>query len=213
MFLNWLLRWFVLGLPVRLLFPADITGEAALPKGPFVLACGPHKTARETFVVPASLYHHGFNILAKDSIWKVPGLGPVVSAAGLIPVNRRDPGAGNTALQEATRRLNKGKKVLMFPEGKRRLTDPFVYVGKTGAVNMALQADAWLVPLGMIGMARGVFKRRRLVIGEAYRPLTMLSEAERAALNAGQLDVRVLRRLTDDLMRRIAALAQAEYVG
>ena len=53
--------------------------------------------------------------LARASLWKIPGLGPVLHALGQIPIRR---GAGDAgALDRAIEALHSGEAVCVFPEG------------------------------------------------------------------------------------------------
>jgi 1-acyl-sn-glycerol-3-phosphate acyltransferase len=54
--------------------------------------------------------------LARDNLWKIPGLGPLLSAIGQIPIER---GSGDRdALDRARLALGAGAAVCVFPEGK-----------------------------------------------------------------------------------------------
>src|SRR4029078_5892731 len=53
--------------------------------------------------------------LARASLWRIPGLGPLLRAMGQIPV-RRGVGGG-AALERAVEALRSGEAVCVFPEG------------------------------------------------------------------------------------------------
>ena len=53
--------------------------------------------------------------LARASLWRIPGLGPILYGLGQIPVRR---GAGDAAaLENALQALSSGEAVCVFPEG------------------------------------------------------------------------------------------------
>ena len=53
--------------------------------------------------------------LARASLWRIPGLGPILYGLGQIPIHR---GAGDAAaLEKATEALRAGEAVCVFPEG------------------------------------------------------------------------------------------------
>jgi 1-acyl-sn-glycerol-3-phosphate acyltransferase len=53
--------------------------------------------------------------LARASLWRIPGLGPVLDRMGQIPIRR---GAGDAAaLESAVEALGSGEAVCVFPEG------------------------------------------------------------------------------------------------
>ena len=54
--------------------------------------------------------------LARASLWRIPGLGPVLGAIGQIPIRR---GEGDTsALELAVEALSSGEAICVFPEGE-----------------------------------------------------------------------------------------------
>jgi 1-acyl-sn-glycerol-3-phosphate acyltransferase len=53
--------------------------------------------------------------LARASLWRIPGLGPLLGALGQIPIRR---GAGDAAaLERAAQALRDGEAICVFPEG------------------------------------------------------------------------------------------------
>lgn len=53
--------------------------------------------------------------LARASLWKIPGLGPILYGLGQIPIKR---GAGDVgALEKAVEALSAGESICVFPEG------------------------------------------------------------------------------------------------
>jgi len=56
------------------------------------------------------------HIMAKASLWKIPVLGKVLVSTQTIPVERGG-GQGQAALQEATKALEEGKAVFIYPDG------------------------------------------------------------------------------------------------
>jgi 1-acyl-sn-glycerol-3-phosphate acyltransferase len=53
--------------------------------------------------------------LARASLWRIPGLGPLLYAMGQIPIRRGEGDAA--ALEEAIEALRSGEAVCVFPEG------------------------------------------------------------------------------------------------
>lgn len=88
--------------------------------------------------------------MGKQSVFDVPVVGTLIRGAGQIPVLRgTDPSA---ALQEAIAAVRAGECVVMYPEGTIT-RDPGVWpmTGKTGALRVALAADAPLIPVAQWG--------------------------------------------------------------
>jgi 1-acyl-sn-glycerol-3-phosphate acyltransferase len=99
-------------------------------------------------------------ILGKASLFRTPGLGPFMRAAGHIPVER---GAGSGALSAAVVALTRGELVCVLPE---QTISPSLELleFKTGAVRMAQLAGVPVIPAISWG------SHRFLTVGGSMRP-------------------------------------------
>jgi 1-acyl-sn-glycerol-3-phosphate acyltransferase len=88
------------------------------------------------------------SFLARDSLLRVPVLGPFLRATYVMPINRE--AAGTESLREAIRRMRHGFLVGLFPEGTRtpdgRLGDL-----KPGFVALVRRAGVPVYPVGIAG--------------------------------------------------------------
>ncbi|MGB8955992.1 MAG: lysophospholipid acyltransferase family protein [Tumebacillaceae bacterium] len=101
-------------------------------------------------------------IMAKEELFKVPVLGPMIRALGAFPIKR---GAGDrAALRLALGLLEDGKCLLMFPEGTRSKTGE-MEEGQTGAAFFALRSQAVIIPAAVVGGYR-LFRRTKIVYGK-----------------------------------------------
>lgn len=89
--------------------------------------------------------------LAKDEIFRVPGLGWVARNAGQIEVRRGGTDAAR-AVDAAIIAVRAGKSVSIYPEGTIT-ADPLTWpmTGRTGAARVALGADCPVIPIGQWG--------------------------------------------------------------
>jgi 1-acyl-sn-glycerol-3-phosphate acyltransferase len=110
----------------RLLAPAAWWGRLAIEGLERVPATGPllvvpnHDSQMDPVIVGVALRRRrSLRFLARATLWKIRGLGPVLSAMNQIPIER---GAGDRgALAKAEEALRGGEAVCMFPEGKLSL--------------------------------------------------------------------------------------------
>ena len=89
-------------------------------------------------------------ILAKQSLWDVPVLGPLLTSTGQIPVSREtDPSA---SLARAEQAIGRGEAIIVYPEGTIT-RDPGLWPmsGRTGALRLALETGAPLIPIAQWG--------------------------------------------------------------
>lgn len=120
--------------------------------------------------------------LAKHTLWKMPGLGPLLAAGGAIPVYRRqdegvDPAKNAEAFARCHEELAAGGSIALFPEGISHNL-PGLQPLKTGAARIALEAEERfgdlglrIVPVGLLFDVRPRFRSRAFVqVGEPIDP-------------------------------------------
>jgi 1-acyl-sn-glycerol-3-phosphate acyltransferase len=88
------------------------------------------------------------NYLARDSLFRVPLLGPLITFLDAIPIDRE--GSGLAGLKETLRRLKAGELVLIFPEGTRT-HDGEVAPLRPGFISVARRSHVPLIPIGLDG--------------------------------------------------------------
>ena len=145
--------------------------------------------------------------MAKVEAFEDPRTRWMTSSYGSIPVHR---GAVDLqAIKSATEVLNDGGVILISPEGTRSKTGALIHA-QEGLAFLATRANAWVVPAAIVGspdILPSLKKLRRaevtVTLGEAFKFDT-----------GGRKPTREdLQRLTDDAMRRLAALLPAEMRG
>ncbi len=105
------------------------------------------------------------SILAKQELFRVPGLGLIMRLGKLVPVPRGQE-AAHASIDQAAEMLTAGRPFLVFPEGTRS-TDGRLLPFKTGVFVLALKASAQVVPISLSGThALLPSNRRRLRSGQ-----------------------------------------------
>jgi 1-acyl-sn-glycerol-3-phosphate acyltransferase len=182
------LRW--LGRYVFTIFfrQIEITGKNRIPKTGPVIIVAKHSN---------SLVDGGFittylprmpRMLAASTIWDYKPLVPLLNAAGVIPVFRRqDDRAGNArnrqALMTSRELLAAGGVLTLFPEGLSH-DDPFIKPMKSGTARIALEAERHhgplnitIIPVGLNFDAKSKFRSRVLMqIGEPLKTSDIIRE-------------------------------------
>src|ERR1700760_4484033 len=95
----------------------DVCGLEHIPHGAALIASR-HQSAFDTFVwltlLPRCCY------VFKQELRRIPLFGPLISAAGMIEVDRTGGGAAIRALlAEAVRAVREERQIVIFPEGTR----------------------------------------------------------------------------------------------
>jgi len=153
---------------VALLYPPmhfgvrwTIEGVEHVPAtGPVILASN-----HTSYLDPFALAYLGLQrkrrtrFLAKEELFEKRGIGGIMRGLHHIPVSRGTAGAAGS-LVAAEDALRGGECIAVFPEGTISLDlDPMV--GKTGTARLAAATGAPIVPVGMWGLHRVMFKGRK----------------------------------------------------
>jgi 1-acyl-sn-glycerol-3-phosphate acyltransferase len=154
-------------------------------------------------------------VVARDVIWKVPVVGRLASAIGMIPVHRAadgSKGSNDETFASAYRALGAGDLVLIFPEGVTQDVPHMAQV-RTGAARIALGARASgvsgisVLPIGVHYENKSGFRTRALVqVGEPI-DLDAWADGRPDGVRGGADDrdaVRDLTALVDERLRRVA---------
>lgn len=127
-------------------------GTENLPETGAILAVN-HISELDPLPVAHMVYNQGLlpTFLAKAELWKVPVLKQVLEATRMIPVERsRDGGRSLAAAREA---LGTGRAIIVYPEGTvTRDPQGWPMAARSGAVRLALQTGAPLIPVGQWGI-------------------------------------------------------------
>lgn len=185
-------------------------GTERLPRTGVILAFN-HISEIDPLSVAHMVYNQGLlpTVMAKAELWKVPGLRQALQSTRMIPVERtRD---GGRSLEAAREALATGRAIVLYPEGTvTRDPEGWPMAGRTGAVRLALQTGAPLIPVGQWGIqellpypthALKPFPRKtaRMLVGEPVD----LDDLRGAPLTAA-----VLRTGTERMMDDLTALVE-----
>src|SRR4051794_2077245 len=98
----------------------EVVGLERLRAAGPLLVVSNHDSQMDPVIVGIALRRRRqLRYLARANLWKIRGLGPILSAMGQIPIER---GAGDRgALANAEEELRAGEAVCIFPEGKLSL--------------------------------------------------------------------------------------------
>jgi 1-acyl-sn-glycerol-3-phosphate acyltransferase len=141
--------------------PVTVFGLANLPKeGGFLLASN-HQSHLDPALIP-SFTSRRLKFIARDSLFRIPVVGPIIRFGGGIPIKRGKADKG--ALDEAIQALEEGYGVLIFPQGTRNGTKI-----QAGVAFLAAQTGKPVVPLYIDGTDRVLPKGAKFPIRSLVR--------------------------------------------
>ena len=177
-----------------ILFRPIVSGAENIPlEGP-VLIAPIHRSnvdfAFTLFISPRKVF-----FMAKESVFRVPLLGPLLLHLGAFPVKRGSADRESTSLAEEV--LRQGHALVLFPEGTRK-EGLNVAPLHDGAMFVAARTSATIVPVGIGGSERAMPKgakfprpaRIRIVVGPPISPPISEGRVSRSAITAKSEELR-----------------------
>jgi 1-acyl-sn-glycerol-3-phosphate acyltransferase len=197
---------------LRAVWRPKVTGLSNVPRtGPVIVAAN-HLSMVDSFLLPLPLRRQVY-FLAKAEYFVNPVQRALMTGLNNIPVDRSGGRASLMAIDAAVPVLRAGKVLGVFPEGTRS-PDGRLYRGRPGVAKLALETGATVVPAGLVGTERVHATGERWLHMPRERPRVMFGEPLDLTPWAGEkVDSRLLRQITERLMREIGKLTGQEYVG
>jgi 1-acyl-sn-glycerol-3-phosphate acyltransferase len=90
------------------------------------------------------------SILAKKAIWRIPILGPALTLAEIVPVDREHRASAIQSIRQAAEVVRHGINMTLFPEGTRS-PDGRLLPFKKGPFHLAMESGAPVVPVTILG--------------------------------------------------------------
>lgn len=188
----------------------EATGEENIPeRGPAILVFN-HLSEVDPLCVCWFFMKRDLPVrfLAKKSLFEVPVFGSIISAMGLIPVDRE--GDAARSLDAAKEALARGEVIVIMPEGTlTQEPDMWPMSFKTGAARLALDTGAPIVPVAQWGpqdiMDRyepGIDLRPGRRVRYAFRPALDLSDLR---TQAGSQDREAVAQAVSRMHREVTA--------
>ncbi len=100
----------------------EIYGLENLPEDDNVILASTHRSNWDPFIIANAIKPRQLRFMAKESLFNLPLFGNMMRSAGMIPVNRENP--GRKAIKSAINVLAEGENdFAIFPSGTRHSTE------------------------------------------------------------------------------------------
>lgn len=198
---------------VRMLFVVRPKGIEKLPKhGSYILVSN-HVTNVDALAIAYLVYvqlKRAPHFLAKESLFRVPVIGPILRAAGQIPVYRSGH-RNDTPLKAAHAYLEAGHTIAIFPEGTlTRSPELWPMRGKSGAIRLALETGVPVYPVGQWGSEQILPQYGSKFRPGFWKPVNVLigDEIDLSNYRKRQLNPDELNQATKFVMQTITELVE-----
>lgn len=189
----------------------EISGAEHLPtEGAYVLTPN-HYSEFDPLIMAVATWRLGRapRFMAKESLFRVPVLGALLRATGMVPVARASSAAAaRQTITQSNDLVASGRGVIVYPEGS--LTrDPEMWPmrGKTGAVRLALAGGLPVIPVATWGVQEIMPRYGKLRFFPPRRRVRVLfGPALDLADHRGTASTANLVAATDSVMADIARL-------
>lgn len=204
----WRLAWLVLYYPVSALVRLQYRHIERIPQqGPAILVVN-HVSHVDPFLVAKFVLDAARvpRFLAKESIFEVFAVGPVMRAMGHIPVRRGTTDARHS-LEAAVHALRAGKVIVLHPEGTVT-RDPLGWpmAGKTGVARLAhLVPEVPVIPIVQWGVQDSIdlYQKKVKLLPRPRHVISVGESVDLQQLRAQRATGQVLKAITDVIMRRL----------
>lgn len=152
--------------------------------GPFVVVAN-HQSIAD---IPAISYlPWEMKWVSKESNFKVPGLGWMMSMAGDVRLRRGEKESAKSAMAQCKWYLDRGMSVMLFPEGTRS-SDGEIRPFKDGAFRLAIETGYPILPVAVAGTRHAIPKNSWVFGVKCQARIEVLEPIETKGLTTDDLE-------------------------
>lgn len=159
-------KW-ILGPIFWLYYRPKFINTKVIPKEGPIVVCGNHRHLLDQ-CLPILATNRMLHYMAKKEYFDGK-FAWFFKMSGCISVNRQDKDEAHVAREEATELLKNGYAIGIFPEGTRNKTDKLLLPFKFGAVKMAYETNATVVPFGITGKYKFWNNNLKITFGKPFK--------------------------------------------
>ena len=209
--LSYRLAWIVFRALFATYFRWRVFGAENVPQSGGVILASNHASFLDPPLVGAGL-NRSINFLARESLFRFPGMAAVLRSWSVVPVDRD--GGGARGLKKILDRLLAGGGIILFPEGTRT-KDGKLQPARSGIGLTVIKSNAPVVPVRVFGTFEAYgrhmkFPRPHRVILKYDRALDFEKlRAEAKTCDKARLK-EIYQQVADEIMAAIARLEPRE---
>ena len=211
--LSYRIGWNLFRLMYATYFRWRVFGAENVPlKGGVILASN-HQSFLDPPLVGSGL-KRDINYLARESLFRFPGIGALLRSWNAVPVDRD--GGGAKGLKIILERLLEGNGIILFPEGTRT-KDGKLLPARSGIGLTVIKSTAPVVPVRVFGTFEAYGRHHKLprphrVTVKYGKPMNFEAlRAEAKTCNKARLK-EIYQQVADEIMAAIAKLEPKEDI-
>jgi 1-acyl-sn-glycerol-3-phosphate acyltransferase len=204
---SYFIGWTVFRAIYKVYFRLSVHNPERVPaRGSAILASN-HASFIDPPLVGAGL-RRDINYLARDTLFRYPGVGALLRSWNSVPVDRE--GGGAAGLRAILDRLLQGGAIVLFPEGTRTSTGRLQHA-RSGIGLTVIKSTAPVIPVRVFGTFEAFgrhmkFPMPRKISVKYGRPM-MFAELRREAQGCSKQRLKeIYQQVANEIMREIAAL-------
>ncbi|MEO7300297.1 MAG: lysophospholipid acyltransferase family protein [Verrucomicrobiota bacterium] len=208
---SYFVGWSVFRLMYATYFRWRVYNPERVPtSGPVILAAN-HASFIDPPLVGCGL-KRDINFLARESLFRFPGIGALLRSWNAVPVDRE--GGGAKGLKTILDRLRGGAGIILFPEGTRTL-DGKLQPARSGIGLTVIKSDAPVVPVRVFGTFEAYGKQIKFPkpksVAVKYGKPMMFEELRAEAKTCSKVRLKeIYQKVADEIMAAIAKLEPRE---
>src|SRR6516225_4796715 len=188
-------------------FRWQVFNPERVPETGAVILASNHASFLDPPLVGAGI-KRGINYLARESLFRFPGIGALLHSWSAVPVDRD--GGGAAGLKAILDRLLAGGGIILFPEGTRT-RDGHLQPARSGIGLVVVKSNAPVVPVRVFGTYEAYGRHRKfphptriaVKYGEPMRFETLRAEAKTCSKSRLK---EIYQEIADEIMAAIAKL-------
>ena len=151
----------------RLLYRFRVYGRENIPADACVVCANHTSSSDPVFLALTLTRKRQLFFMAKVELLRIPVFGFLLSKGGVFAVKRGQ--SDMNAIKHALGLLKQGKKLAIFPEGRRVSADE-AGEARTGAIMLASRTKSPVLPVYITKGRKHLFKRVNCIVGQPYFP-------------------------------------------
>jgi 1-acyl-sn-glycerol-3-phosphate acyltransferase len=205
--LSYRLGWLLFRFAFATYFRWRVFNPERVPQtGPVILASN-HASILDPPLVGSGLMR-GCNYLARETLFRFPGIGALLRSWQAVPVDRE--GGGAAGLRAILSRLLAGGVIILFPEGTRT-KDGNLQSARSGIGLTVIKSTAPVVPVRVFGTFEAYgrdtkFPKPKPVAVKYGKPMEFRALREEARACSKQRLKEIYQQIADEIMAAISKL-------